>query len=103
VPFIQIRNVIGENRTISSSNNETIARWLVETLTLFTTPNEAYAGISIRVAPLWVGTSERGAWDWHPAVNQTFVASLVDLTPAGNIQTLAALLLNYCVDIQKGS
>ena len=103
MPFIQIHNVIGESRMISSSNNETIARWLVETLTLFTTPNEAYAGITIRVGPLWVGTSERGAWDWHPAANQTFVASLVDLTPAGNIRTLATLLLNYCDDIQKGS
>lgn len=102
MPHIQIRDPYGHARQISSSDNETLARWLVEMLTQFTSPNEAYGNIRIDVRPLWVGPVQGGAWDWHPAANESLWVTIRERTPVGNIRALAKLMTEYADKIEDG-
>lgn len=101
MPHVHITNPAGHTRMITSSDNETVARWLVEVLTEMTSPNPAFAHIDLRIEPLWVGTHEAGAWDWHPSSSQAFWGELRELTPAGNIRKLAQLMYEYAGRIEK--
>lgn len=100
MPYIQITDASGYTRQISSSDNETVGRWLVETLSLFTNPNPAY-GIRINVLPLWVGPETGGAWDWPPATNQVFTAELNARTPIENIRALAQTMEGYADKLER--
>ena len=101
MPYIQIISAWGEARQISSSDNETVGRWLVETLSLFTSPHPAYNDIRIDVRPLSVGPEPGGAWDWHPAANQTFTAELRERTPIGNVRALARAMMHYADRVEE--
>lgn len=101
MPYIQITSAIGQVRTISSSDNETVGRWLVETLTLFTSPNPAYGDIRIRVDPLPVGVEPNAAWDWHPAANRQFATELRERTPLGNVRALARAMQHYADELEE--
>lgn len=101
MPYIQITDSYGHCRQISSSDNETLARWLVETLTMFTSPDMAYGHIRIDVRPLWVGPEQGGAWDWHPVSNQSLVAFLAETTPLGNVRALARAMEHYADEAEE--
>lgn len=101
MPHIQIHDSYGICRQIHSSDNETVARWLVETLTLFTSPNEAYGHIRVAVRPLWIGPEQGGTWDWHPAANQTLIAFLAETTPLGNVRALARAMEHYADEAEE--
>lgn len=101
MPYIKIIDSYGHARQISSSDNETVARWLVETLSLFTHPNETYGNIRIDVRALWVGPETGGAWDWHPAANESLWAVLNERTPVGNVRALAKLMTEYADKIEE--
>ena len=101
MPHILISGPDGQTRTIASSDNETVARWLVETLTLFTSPHPAYAHINIQVRPLWVGPTEGGAWDWHPAANQSLIANVTGTTPIDNVRRLARAMELYADQVER--
>lgn len=101
MPYIQIISAWGEARQISSSDNETVGRWLVETLSLFTSPHPAYNDISIDVQPLSIGQEPNAVWDWHPAANQTFTAQLRERTPIENVRALAQAMMHYADEVEE--
>jgi hypothetical protein len=101
MPDIQITDITGRGYRITSSDNETIARWLVEILSQLTTPNTAYNQINIRIYPLWVGPDQGGAWDWHPGANYTFVEELREATPYRNIRELSDKMLAYAQKAER--
>lgn len=103
MPYIQITDPYGHCRQISSSENSTVAQWLVETLILFTSPDAADGRIRIAVRPLWVGPEQGGAWDWHPAANQTLAAFLAETTPIGNVRALARAMEHYADELEEGA
>lgn len=101
MPYIQIISPWGQARQIASSDNETVGRWLVETLSLFTSPIPAYGGIRINVQPLSVGQEPNAVWDWHPAANQTFTAQLRECTPIENVRALARAMMHYADEVEE--
>lgn len=101
MPYIQITDPYGHCRQISSSDNQTVAHWLVETLSLFTSPDAAHGHIRIDVQPLWVGPEQGGAWDWHPGANQYLIAHLAETTPIGNVRALARAIEHYADEIEE--